>query len=608
MSARSRLAATLALLAVLPGAALAQDTSDAVPRCDGKFGLCRYVDRTTQQELIPARFERAMPFSEGLAAVRIRGKFGYIDETGEVVIAPRFDLAGEFHQGLAEILMRERAGVINRAGLIVVPASFARAVPWTKNVVLVSEGAWRSGYYPGAEKLEPLKQGPFHRGLIGLFHVGGYWIRKPAFRSVRPFAPDGAPVWASETSESGPFGLLMADGTWLVEPQYDYGGALLEGHAIVRKRVNGEDLSGIIGRNGEVIVPLQSKQLQFYRHDGWGLVRERGSNREGFIDQNGNLIGGRYFDKVRRPVDERVDVATVLIDGLWKGLDRAGNVVPHPDNGRAMASCPNGVRVIAQDGKIQITDANGWPTLPYLLEPLVSKPDCQRPFPVQRGSKWGFVATDGRPLFDPPNFDNSYAFDGNHAVVSQSGKWGIIDTSGRFVQLAKFDAYKGKRGELFQFVLDGREIWITATGDERPAPAAKYTPVAEALSCGHGMRLIERDGQWGIVEADGRTVIAPRFRALTCFQSGVAWAALDSRREWCPVGPDDTVRAAPQCQVDVYPLMPSHASPERLSDDRYENSVLWTRAYLEFHSGRREVPPGWVGDGVRGGPRDKIIR
>jgi hypothetical protein len=36
--------------------------------------------------------------------------------------------------------------------------------------------------------------------------------------------------------------------------------------------------------------------------------------------------------------------------------------------------------------------------------------------------------------------------------------------------------------------------------------------------------------------------------------------------------------------------------------------VLWTRAHLEFHSGKREVPPGWVGDGVRGGPRDKIIR
>jgi len=46
--------------------------------CDGKYGLCRYVDRKTKQEIIPARFERGMAFSEGLAAVSLGGRFGYI--------------------------------------------------------------------------------------------------------------------------------------------------------------------------------------------------------------------------------------------------------------------------------------------------------------------------------------------------------------------------------------------------------------------------------------------------------------------------------------------------------------------------------------------------
>ena len=88
--------------------------------CDGKFGLCRYLSSATKQEIIPPRFERAMPFSEGVAAVSIGGRVGYVDERGKVVIEPRFDLAGEFSNGLAEVLIGDKTGVINRKGEIVV--------------------------------------------------------------------------------------------------------------------------------------------------------------------------------------------------------------------------------------------------------------------------------------------------------------------------------------------------------------------------------------------------------------------------------------------------------------------------------------------------------
>jgi hypothetical protein len=282
--------------------------------------------------------------------------------------------------------------------------------------------------------------------------------------------------------------------------------------------------------------------------------------------------------------------------------------VPHPDNGRVSASCPNGFRAIAQDGKVQITDSSGRPTLPYLVEPLVSKPDCVKPFSIQRADKWGFVAPDGRPLFDPPVFDNQYSFEGGYAVVQQNRKWGIIDTAGRFVQPAKFDSYKQTRDGVFQFVLDGREIWITATGEERPVPPVKYTPRPEVLDCGHGMKMFERNGKWGIAGENGREVIAPRYRALSCFKQGVAWAAIDARRAWCPLGPEGDLRMAPKCQAAFYPLWISHHGPERLHDDPFENSVLWSRAYLEFHAGRRDVPPGFVGDGVRGGSPNVVVR
>jgi len=72
--------ALLALVGWLtPASAADPDLSNYDPTCDGKFGLCRYIDGRTKQELIPARFRIAMRFSEGLAGVLIEGRFGYID-------------------------------------------------------------------------------------------------------------------------------------------------------------------------------------------------------------------------------------------------------------------------------------------------------------------------------------------------------------------------------------------------------------------------------------------------------------------------------------------------------------------------------------------------
>jgi hypothetical protein len=72
------------------------------------------------------------------------------------------------------------------------------------------------------------------------------------------------------------------------------------------------------------------------------------------------------------------------------------------------------------------------------------------------------------------------------------------------------------------------------------------------------------------------------------------------------VGPDGRLRDRPVCKSVHHPYLISRHYPERLHDDPYESSVLWSRAYLEFNAGRRGMPPGWVGDGVRGGT--SIIR
>jgi hypothetical protein len=66
--------------------------------------------------VIPARFEGGGTFSEGLAAVQLKGKCGYIDKAGHLVIPAIFDAAHPFSNDLAEVAVGEQWGYIDKSG------------------------------------------------------------------------------------------------------------------------------------------------------------------------------------------------------------------------------------------------------------------------------------------------------------------------------------------------------------------------------------------------------------------------------------------------------------------------------------------------------------
>jgi hypothetical protein len=53
--------------------------------------------------IVEPQYEDADYFSDGLAAVKKDGKWGYIDEEGKMVIEPQFDYAGTFSEGVAVV-------------------------------------------------------------------------------------------------------------------------------------------------------------------------------------------------------------------------------------------------------------------------------------------------------------------------------------------------------------------------------------------------------------------------------------------------------------------------------------------------------------------------
>lgn len=80
-------------------------------------------------------------FSDGLAAIRKDNLYGYIDKEGKIAIEPRFTWAKDFRNGLAAVQTRLEAGgkwgFINTAGEMVIDAVYDEVEDFTRDYIRV---------------------------------------------------------------------------------------------------------------------------------------------------------------------------------------------------------------------------------------------------------------------------------------------------------------------------------------------------------------------------------------------------------------------------------------------------------------------------------------
>lgn len=87
---------------------------------NGKWG---YIDQTGKI-VIPPQFDKASIFSDGYASIAVGGKWGCIDEKGNIVIEPRFSDPVTFSEGLARVVINDKAGYIDKTGSVVIEPRF----------------------------------------------------------------------------------------------------------------------------------------------------------------------------------------------------------------------------------------------------------------------------------------------------------------------------------------------------------------------------------------------------------------------------------------------------------------------------------------------------
>jgi hypothetical protein len=166
----------------------------AIP-VDGKWG---YLG-TDVKLRIPAQFQFAAAFSEGLGGIELARKWGYIDKTGTVVVHPKYDITMPFHNGLGrvKVFVGRKAmpsGIIGMEGQT------------TENVYL-----WGFVDPEGGEAISPqfLDSTDFSEGyafaksndgvsLFGTVDKSGHFVHEPAFDEATNFSESPAAVRSGE--------------------------------------------------------------------------------------------------------------------------------------------------------------------------------------------------------------------------------------------------------------------------------------------------------------------------------------------------------------------------------------------------------------------------
>jgi hypothetical protein len=213
---------------------------------------------------IPPQFDGASQFSEGLAAVWVADKVGYIDESGKFLIKPqKLDFADSFYEGLAAAGLDNKLGYLDKSGQWAIPPKFQNALP--------SLAHFANGL-AGVFKMDP--KDPLWGGCWGYIDRKGNWAIEPRYESVGKFSEGLASV-----KINGKWGFIDQTGKIVIRPQFQEAFDFSEGLAPAKSI----DKFGFINKKGEwVLAPRYDEAMSFSEH----LSSVRVGNQWGYIDKN----------------------------------------------------------------------------------------------------------------------------------------------------------------------------------------------------------------------------------------------------------------------------------------------------------------------------------
>ena len=245
---------------------------------------------------IEGDYAEALPFSEGLAAVKTSGEhgvnnWGYINVRGEFAIPAKYSAAAPFIRGLAMVSMIKDSivtgGLIDQSGQLVVPAFYPEEPPRDVWAVLRT-----SGRQEMPRELIPVRT-----------REGFAYCRRNGEVAIR-------------------------------DARYVDGGQFSEGlAAVLAGDKPGADAWGFINEAGRLVVPAEFREVRQFS-EGMAVARDA-AGRFGYLNHRGGwAIAPRHFEEAH---DFQGGRALVRLNGFYGYLNAKGDFAIRPQYVRAGA-------------------------------------------------------------------------------------------------------------------------------------------------------------------------------------------------------------------------------------------------------------------------------
>jgi WG repeat protein len=249
--------------------------------------------------------------------------WGFIDNRGKAVIAPRFEAALPYSEGLAAVKREGRWGYIDRNGLEVIPIRYRTVQSFRNGVAIVDTGL------------------PNHP--VGLIDTAGSWVTPPLFRSLSAAAgPDGLLLGQKEPAEG--FGFYDRSGNLVLGP-YFLAFPFAQGRARVKTGVRTGSDDWLIDISGTLLPkkPLVLDGIRFSE----GLIAVRRDRKLGYMDLEGNVAIEPRYDQGGEFTE---GLAAVQLEGRWIFIDKSGAATSEFPAGVAFAEpLSDGLSLVSAD-------------------------------------------------------------------------------------------------------------------------------------------------------------------------------------------------------------------------------------------------------------------
>jgi hypothetical protein len=208
--------------------------------------------------VVPPRFDDTDGFFNGLARVKVNGKWGYINEKGEEIVPPRFDAAEDFAtNGLAWVSVDDKWGLVNERGEEIVPPRFVNRTSSNKGKGFTANGL---------AKVEA-------NDKYGYINTRGEEVIPLRFGNAGDFSDNGLARVA--TAINYKWGYINEKGEEVIPMCFDY----VEDFAangLARAKINGK--YGYIDEKGEIVIPprFDLTWKGNFAANGLAQVRENG--------------------------------------------------------------------------------------------------------------------------------------------------------------------------------------------------------------------------------------------------------------------------------------------------------------------------------------------